>query len=309
VWVGIDVSKDYVDVHVRGPSVSGRFRRTPAGLRKASKMLSEFDVERALVEASGGYERLVLHTLHKEGVPMALVSPQRARAFADSVGEHAKTDAIDARVLAHMAAVVDKQRPWSPPSPGEERLRNLVRRRLQVLEHINAEDARLRRCEDELIRSSLNRLLGILKAEMKTLDALLREAVEADDVIARRVRIVSEVKGVALLTAATLLSEMPELGTLSRNEAASLAGVAPYARESGAWAGRRRVRYGRVHARRALYMAALSGIRWNQVLRDFFNRLVAKGKPKIVALVACMRKLLAHLNSLLRAHLQAPEAQ
>ena len=301
VHVGIDVSKATIDVYCSDGDLSGKYRRTEAGLCKLVARLAKVPVARVLLEASGGYERAVLKALHAAGLAVVLVQPARARHFAKSMGRYAKTDAIDAKVLAHMASILpDDTRVWMPQSDAVATIRELLRRRLTLIDMRDAERKRCRAAECPVVVGSLDAALRFLKEQIRQLDAAIRAHVEADSDIRRHVDVLEGVRGVGQLTAVTLLVEMPELGDLNRNEVAALAGVAPITRESGTWVGHRYIYGGRHSVRRALYMSALSAIRFNPHLSDFYKRLVDRGKPKKVALIAVMRKLLIYLNGLVR---------
>lgn len=299
IGIGIDIAKDKVDV-ASTAGWTATFRRTPAGLQDLAKELVELEPHRVVVEASGGYEQLVLAALHADGLPVVLVVPQRARHFARAVGKLAKTDAIDARVLAKMALVAVEDAPlWKPLQPELAALRALVLRRHQLLELIDAEQKRKAQATG-FARENIEEVLAMLRASMRKVEEQIHAAIEADSELHADAELLDSVKGVGPTTAATLLVTLPELGTLNRGEIAALAGLAPYNRESGKWEGKRTISGGRVRARTALYMAALSAIRHNPHIREMYSRLKSRGKEGKVALVACMRKLLIHLNALLR---------
>lgn len=308
VFAGIDVSKAKVDVACRGEGgISGEFPRDVRGLEAMAAKLRESGVARAVVEASGGYELLVLQVLHAAGVPVVLIQPLRSRHFAKSVGRKAKTDAIDAAILAWMAEVaVEDSACWQPRTPAEAALRELVQRRQQLVVFIDAEKKRLAAAATEAVVESIGAVLQALSSQVKQLEGRIGALVEDSPAIRPKVEVLAGVRGVGTLTAVTLLTEVPELGTLSRREVAALVGVAPITRESGTWSGKRFIHAGRTRARNALYMAALAGIRHNDHLQDFYSRLVKRGKPKKVGLVAVMRKLLLHLNALLRSAAMPP---
>lgn len=300
VFVGVDVGKKKVDVSCRGGRLDKSFTRDELGLTKLIEALRPLGVVRIVLEASGGYEREVLRALHGAGFVVVLIPPNRARHFARSLGRHAKTDAIDARVLAHLAEVAVEAVPWKPLHADEERLRALVRRRQQLISMIDAEKKRLHAAEDSLVATGVKAVLKVLERQLGAIDASMEALLEESDVLRGRASLLKQVKGVGQVAATTLLSELPELGRVNRGEAAALVGVAPFARDSGQWSGKRFTQGGRAYARRALYMAALSASRHNPPMRAFYARLVAAGKPKKLALVACMRKLLTHLNGLMR---------
>jgi transposase len=272
-----------------------------AGLSELVALLRRHPIAVVVVEPTAGYERPVLDALADAGLPVKLIPPDRGRHFARSLGRYAKTDPIDAAVLAHMAEVAtDRIRWWRPPCPHQEALRALTKRRTTVVRILEAERKRLRFATLKIVRESIENLIFSLKNERKVLDREILVALKKNREISERAAVLETVPGVGTLTAATLLSELPELGTLSRRQAASLAGVAPFNWDSGASQGKRSIRGGRYRARRSLYMATLVGLRHNPTLRIHFHRLKSRGKPGLVAMVACMRKLLVHLNSMLR---------
>jgi len=304
--VGIDVSKGTVDLAVHGQGHLGQYSRDTAGLSEVVDQLRGVDVHRVVVEASGGYEQLVIAMLHAAGLPVVLLEPNRARHFARAVGRQAKTDAIDAVVLAHMAAVAVDDRPlWEPRSDDVEALRHLVKRRCQLLVMVDAEKKR-RRHADKETRRSIQRILKTFKAEVARMDKRILEQVRSSSRLSAGAQVAESVRGVGPKVSSTLLSFLPELGRLTRRRITSLAGLAPMNRDSGTKTGQRHIRGGRQAVRRVLYMAALVGLRHNPHLKAFYTRLVARGKTKKVALIACMRKLLIHLNSLFREAFYQP---
>lgn len=298
--LGIDVSKDAIDYATSDGEISGQVTRTVAGLRSLVRRVRTIPLHRVVVEPTGGYERLVVATLSAEGLPVVLVQAGRARYFARATGNFAKTDAIDASVLAHMAAMaVDDLPLWQPPSEDVATLRAFVDRRRQLVSMLEAERKRLSRAA-EITKDEIADVIAFVQERLASIERKLTEHLARSEELAPRMETLTQVKGVGLVTAATLLVYVPELGTLGRREVAALVGVAPINRDSGAHSGRRFIHGGRRQARRALYMAALVGIRHNEHLRTFYDRLRATGKQSKVALVACMRKLIVHLNSLLR---------
>lgn len=299
VFVGIDISKDKVDVFSRGDaSIRPVWLRTESELKELCSKLCAIGTTRVALEASGGYEYAVLMALVEAGIEVYLVQPARARYFAKSLGQKAKTDAIDAAVLAQMAEVaVESDRPWKPRKNDVAELRELIQRRDQMVIFIDAESKRLRAAKLPAVRESIEDLLKYLKAESKKIKERIEKLSKQSKDLSHKMKALTSVSGVGLLTAAALLAEVPELGTLTRGEVAALVGVAPMSRESGKWTGQRYIVGGRARARRALYMAALVATRWNVHLQVFYQRLLSRGKPKKVALVAVMRKLIIYLNS------------
>ena len=304
VGVGIDVSKAKLDVAVHGFGNLGVFSRNESGLKDLVAALEPFDIHRVVLEASGGYEQLALFALAAGDLPVVLVQAGRARHFAKAINQYAKTDAIDAVVLAHMAAIaVDDVPLWHPRAPELQRLRGLVDRRRQLIDMIGAESKRLRHVSPEA-RESIERIKKVLRQELKLIDGEVEGLIAGSEVLQEKANVITSPRGAGRQTAATLLSHLPELGTLGRAPIAALAGIAPINRDSGTKTGQRFIRGGRKAVRNVLYMAALASIKWNDHLKAFYVRLVARGKPKKVALIAVAHKLLTHLNSLMREHLQ-----
>lgn len=298
--LGIDVSKKTVDYATSDGAVRGTVTRSAAGLGRMVAAVRHLPIHRVVVEASGGYERAVLETLVVAELPVVLVQPVRARHFAKALGRYPKTDAIDAAVLARMAAVAVEGVPlWKPPSEEAAGLRALVDRRRQLVTMIDSESKRLRQAS-AVVRDDVAELLALLRERLRKVEQRLAAQIASCDELAARAALLTEVRGIGLVTAATLLVYVPELGTLRRREVASLVGVAPVNRDSGTWSGRRFIHGGRREARQALYMATLAAIQHNEHIRPFFRRLRGRGKHGKVALVACMRKLIIHLNARLR---------
>lgn len=290
-----------MDYFVRPLGEAGVVRRTAAGMRRLVGHLSKYDVSVVVLEPTAGYERSVLGALHAAELPTKLIPADRGRNFARSIGKRAKTDAIDACMLAHMAEVaVGDIRCWTPPTPLQEQMRALVHHRAALVSSLEIQRKRGAAATVPAIVASSKRVVRHLQTELKRIEKQMNALLASEPQLARRVAILEAVKGVGRVVALTLLSEMPELGTLSRREAAALAGVAPYNNDSGKKQGKRFIRGGRDRVRVALFMAALVGLRHNPVIKAHYARLRARGKEGKVALVACMRKLLIHLNSLLR---------
>ncbi len=252
-----------------------------------------------ICEPSGGYERDLLAALWAAGLAVSLVHAARGRAFARAQGRLAKTDPIDAVVLREFGELL-RPGTLAAPSPERERLAALVQRREQLVNLLSMEDQRLAQTRDAVVQKMSGRLLKELQTQIDQMDKLIAAQIAADVTLKGQSERLQQVQGVGPVTATTLLAELPELGTLSRNESGALAGVAPYNQDSGAHRGRRTIRGGRVKVRRVLYMAALVASRFNPILKTFYDRLVAAGKPKKVALVAVMRKLIVLLNHLLK---------
>lgn len=311
IGMGIDVSSEKVDVALSDGTWTASFERTSDGM---SALVAEVtqraggEVCRAVIEATGGYEQLVLKQLYLAGIPVVLVEPARARHFAKGIGRRAKTDRLDAQVLAQMALrAVDDLTLWQPRTDHEEGLRHLVDTRRQLVSDRDAYASRMRQEKDAPPASvaAMQALLEMLRAQIAKLDVAIDAQLASDSTLVAKNQALVAVKGVARVTSSTLIAHVPELGSLNRGQVASLVGVAPVTRESGMWSGRRVIQAGRAQARTALYMAALVAVRFNEHMKAFYTQLLARGKPKKVALVAAMRKLLIHLNARVRTALSS----
>lgn len=297
-FIGIDVSQKSLELAERGKDSTLSFPNTPAGIRKLLKQFNKEDVELIVVEATGGYEYQLVTTLCKAGLPVALVNPTRVRRFAQASGQMAKTDRLDAHVLAHFAQAM---RPdvWVLKSEVEEQLNLLITRRKQLVDVIAAEKNRLSTARDQA-KDSIQRHIQWMKAELAELEGQMTALLHEQPEYHQKVEKLASVPGVGDLTALTLVARLPELGLINRQQIAALVGLAPVNKDSGNRRGKRRTYGGRSAVRCALYMATLSATRCNPVIREFYTRLLANGKEKKVALTACMRKLLVILNAMAR---------
>lgn len=297
-FAGLDVSKDHLDLHVRPDGTAVRLGNDQAGVAALVDRLAAAGPDRIVVEATGGYEALVVAALAAAGLPVVVINPRQARDFAKATGRLAKTDALDAAVLAAFAEAV---RPPIRPLPDAEaqELAALVARRRQLVEMRTAEQNRLGLAAPAVAKS-IRAHVAWLDRQIDRADRDLAAAVRASPAWRAKDDLLQGVPGVGPVVARTLLAELPELGTVSGRRIAALAGVAPVADDSGRHRGPRAIRGGRAGARAGLYMACLSAVRYNPVLRALYRRLRAIGKPAKVALVAAMRKLLVILNAMLR---------
>ncbi|HAL0640981.1 TPA: IS110 family transposase [Escherichia coli] len=301
VNVGIDVSKDFLDVHVGNVAL----RRVPnrsSGLSVLKRILSRYSVSLVLCESTGGYENLAVTYFQSLGYDVCVINPRQARDFARSMGRLAKTDRIDAQILCRLADVIDvspERTRFVKPLTDERRQRlvSMVRRRRQLCDLMISERNR-RAKTDSYGSESINTVLDFLTAEIARIDRDISAHVGScfSDISS----LLQSFTGIGPVTASTLLGELPELGKLNRRQITALVGVAPFNRDSGYMRGRRRISGGRSGLRNVLFMAVLSAVRFNPVLKAFFARLVAAGKPKKVALVACMRRMVCILNAMLR---------
>jgi transposase len=299
VVAGIDVSKGWLDVHVLPSGDSFRVGNDGAGIELLAGRLAALEPERIALEATGGLETLAVAQLSAVGLPVVVVNPAQVRSFAGALGKRAKTDPLDAAVIAVFAAAI---RPAIRPMPDAETrlLADLLARRRQIVSMIVAEENRARAFAGRQTHKSIKRLLAALRRELEVIDKDLDGHVRKSPAWLIRQNLLTSMPGVGTITARTLLAELPELGTLDRRRIASLAGLAPFTRQSGTWRGRSCIGGGRGTVRTALFMAALVAIRHNPTLKAFRDRLLAAGKPKIVAVVATMRKMLTILNAIIR---------
>ena len=299
IIVGIDVSKDRLDVAVLPGGTVFHVANSHAGLDELVGRLKTEGATMVALEATGGFETVAVAALSSAGFAVAVVNPAQVRAYANALGRRAKTDAIDAAVIA---AFVEATRPSIRPlrDAQTQGLSALVDRRRQIVQMIVAEEQRLRMALEKQTQKSIKRLLAALRRELESLDADLDEQIRKSPLWRVREQLLVSVPGVGAQTARTLLAEMPELGSLDRRQIASLAGLAPWTRQSGKWRGKSFIGGGRGKVRAVLFMAALVAIRHNPALKAFRDRLVASGKARIVAVVATMRKLLTILNAMIR---------
>jgi transposase len=268
-------------------------------LAELAARLQPLNPRLAVMEASGGYESLVAASLSEAGLPVAVVNPRQIRRFGEALGQLAKTDAIDARVIAHFAEVV-RPLPRLMPDAMMTLLQELLARRRQLVAMITAETQRLARAASKVTQRSHRAILRSLEREQSRIDDAIDKLVQESPLWWAKLDLLTSVPGVGDLVARTLLAELPELGSLDRHQIAALAGVAPFSRDSGRKRGKRSIRAGRVQIRMPVYMASLAAIRHNPALQAFYRRLRAAGKPGRVALGAVMRKLLTILNAMLR---------
>lgn len=298
VYVGIDVAKDHLDVAVGSAGSGWQVRTDEEGIRTLVARLQQSAPVLTVLEASGGYELPAVAALAAAGLPVAVVNPRQVRDFAKSTGKLAKTDALDAQMLALFAERV-RPEPRPLPDTQTQELGALLARRRQLVQMRVAEEQRLAQALP-VVRPRIARVLALLERELEELDHDLDDRLRQSPLWREQEDLLRGVPGVGPTLTLTLLAELPELGQLSRQQIAALAGVAPFNRDSGTLRGKRRVWGGRASVRAALYMAALVASRHNPVLRTFYQRLCAAGKPKKVALVACMHKLLTILNAMLK---------
>ena len=304
IVAGIDVSKDTLECMIAGDRKSRATRNTASSHRQLIERFRRRSVELIVVEATGGYEKALCLLLWSNDFQVAVVNPRQMRAFARSLGLRAKTDPIDARLVMEFGERMDPT-PTEPPREEIQQIKELLTRRQQLKKMIASEKNHLKApILSDTSRVSIRAVLKTFNAEVKAIDVKISKIISATPDLREKAEKLSVQTGVGPVLLCTLLADMPELGTLTRNQASALAGVAPFARESGKHAGKRVIAGGRVRVRNALYMATITAIRQEGFIKTFYKRLVSRGKPSKVAIVACMRKFIIHLNSILK---EAPE--
>lgn len=300
VFVGIDVSKKALDVVLRPTGEYVTRANDAPGIHALVEQLRTLSPDLIVLEATGGYERNLVRALREAGLPVAVINPRQARDFAKALGRRAKTDRVDAGVLAHFAEAM-RPEPRAMPSEAAEELEALRTRRQQVVEMITAEKNRLA-TSPERMQPRIREHIRYLEQEREGLEEELDRHIGAHPEWHARTTLLQSAPGIGPQTSRTLIATLPELGDLSMRAIAALVGVAPYARDSGQYKGQRKISGGRADVRTALYMATFSAVRWNPVLRAHFEQLRARGKLFKVAMVACMRKLLCILNTMVRTN-------
>ena len=299
IVVGIDVSKDRLDVGLWPAGETFATERNAQGLEELIARLTPLAPTAVAVEATGGFETVVAASLAAAELPVVVVNPAQVRAFARALGQRAKSDPIDAAVIARFVAATQPAiRPL--PDAATQLLADLVARRRQIVQMIVAERQRQTRLAERRLLKSIARLLAALQKELSEVDRQIDDAVRGSPAWREKEDLLASVPGVGKTIARTLLAELPELGTLDRRQIAALAGLAPWTRQSGQWRGKSVIGGGRASVRAALFMGALVASRYNTVLKGFRDRLVAAGKPKLVAVIAVARKLLTILNAMVR---------
>lgn len=298
-FVGIDVSKTHFDIAQHDQAASWQAENTEAGIATLVKQLQALSPTLIVLEATGGYELRVVAELAAAKLPVVVTNPRRVRNFARSTGKLAKTDKLDAKMLAHFAAAL-RPEPRPLPSEQEEHLTAWLTRRHQIVEMLTVEKNRLQTVRPAM-RSDVEEHITWLTEKLAKLDAEIDQFVQGSALWKDKNTLLQSVPGVGRITASTLLAMLPELGTLNRQEIAALVGVAPVNRDSGRKHGKRRIFGGRAPVRSVLYMATLSAKKYNPKIKKFYEHLLQQGKEKKVALIACMRKLLVILNAMLRS--------
>jgi transposase len=298
VNVGVDVSKDTLDVHLLERDLLLHVPNDGPHIASLVKRLARYRLERIVVEATGRLEHAFVSAALARDLPVVVVAPLKVRRFAEAVGQLAKTDAIDARLIARFAATL---KPEVPPiaDANAHIIKDLVVRRRQLTSLRTTEKNR-RSVMPEALTPSIDRIIESLDRELAALEKLIQTAVEQHAAWRHKRDLLTSMPGIGPGVASSLIGDLPELGSLSRRQIASLTGVAPFNRDSGAFHGKRRIRGGRAHSRTALFLSAMVAIRYNSDIKRFYQRLLAAGKHKKVALTACIRKIVTALNAMLR---------
>ncbi len=296
--VGIDVGKSSLDIFIYETEEYFQVENTPTGILQLIKKINRYKLTRVLVEATGGYERAVAEACSEKGIPIIIVTPMKVRQFARAQGILAKTDKIDARLIAQFGVVMQPEvRPL--PTKNIRKVRDLNARKRQLMENRTQELNRQHKAPNDL-KATHRRMIKILDKEITWVNQQLEKEVDKIEEWKRTQDILLSAPGIGCAVAYTLLGELPELGQLSHRKIAALCGLAPFNHESGSMAKKRRIRGGRAPIRTVLYMAMMSAIQHNPLIKAFFNKLVAQGKHKKVALTACMRKMMTILNAMVR---------
>jgi transposase len=299
VFVGIDVARDRLDVHLLPSGETFALPHDEAGLLRLGSLLAGRSPVLVVLEATGGYEVGLVADLASAGMPVAVVNPRQIRDFARAMGRLAKTDRVDAGVIALFAERI-RPSPRKLPDADARALGALVARRRQVVEMIVMEGNRRRCCHHLAVGQTIDATLAVLRAQLGGLDGDIEALVRASPIWRATEELLTSVPGIGGTTARTLIAELPELGSLDRRQLAALVGVAPVNRDSGQFRGHRAIAGGRTALRNALFMATLVAVRWNPTLKAHYQALVGRGRPKKVALIACVRRLLGILNAIVR---------
>lgn len=295
-YIAIDIAKDTLAVHCE--AFAGSFEYNTKGLKKLLEKIHDLNDPQVVCEASGGYERQLMELLHSSNIAVSRISPTRVRAFAHSDGIKAKTDPIDAALLLRFAQNKNLK-PTPPPSTQKQILEALMDRRSQLTESLAREKNRWEKAQ-QYTRNSIEKMMDLLEEEITSIDKQIRENIAKDQLMKKQSSQMQMVKGVGETTAWSILAYLGEITSLNRNQLIALAGLAPYAKDSGKFKGKRRIEGGRAKVRKCLYMAATSAAVHNPHIKAYVDGLRARGKPYKCAIVAAMRKLLIHLQSLLK---------
>lgn len=297
--IGIDVAKQSFDLHSLETGQDRRMNNSVEGIRRCVALCNEIRPQLIVTEATGGYERNLAGTLQAEGFAVAVVNPRRIRDFARAAGQIAKTDKLDARIIAQFAARM-QPRPTEQISENTRKLKALVARRSQLVQLHGAESNRFEHADTTNIQRSIAAVVKVIEAQLKSIDRQIDQHVQESPQLRQRSEIIDSAPGIGPITAHMLVTTLPELGRLNRRQIAALVGVAPIARDSGTFRGKRMTGGGRKEIRSRLFMPTLVAVRHNPVLKAYYTGLISRGKCKMVALIAVMRKLICILNTMVK---------
>jgi transposase len=297
LYIGIDISQDRLDMAAYPSEQIWQYKNDKSGIIKAVAKLTRLKPQLIVMEATGGLERALKQSLDEAGLAVAVVNPKRIRDYGRSMGVLAKTDKLDAKVMAHFAAKIEPT-PQPPRDKAEQLLDNLVTRRNQLNDMLTAERNRLRGHLEPAVQEDIKEHIQWLAAKLKALDKELKEKVKENPIFREKSALYQSMSGVGDVLSCTLIAKLPELGVLNQREIGALVGLAPMNKDSGKFRGKRMIQGGRAMVRKVLYMPTLSAIRYNPVIRALYQRMIAKGKLQKVALAACMHKMITILNSM-----------
>ncbi|MBA2652913.1 MAG: IS110 family transposase [Tatlockia sp.] len=298
IYIGVDVSKAMLDIFVLPTRKYMQFKNNEAGIQKLVKKVALFSNALVVMESTGGYEQPLAYALSETKANVCVMNPRQIRDFAKALGKLAKTDKIDAEMIALFASKIEPQ-PQIMLNKDQKQLTNNNARRQQLIDMITMEKNRLDKASPEL-RESIQRILDVLQNELERIDSVQESLIEDNPDYSHKKKILSSIKGIGAITATSILSVFPELGQLQSKQIAALAGLAPFNRDSGTLKGKRTIWGGRASVRKALYMPVLVAVRHNLTIRAFYQRLCNAGKPKMTAIIACMRKLLIIMNTMIK---------
>jgi transposase len=299
-YVGVDVSKDTLDIHVYPLGINFKIENNKESINGLIKKMNQYEVIQVACEATGGYEKLLSKLLIKKNFNVWVVDPRRIKGFIIASGQKSKTDKIDAQKIAEFASKNIKQYESIGKTENQENLQSLVNRKNDLTQFLATEKTRLKHPAHQFSSVSIKKFIKILEKEIKSIEKQVNELIQGDDILNRKSKILESIPGIGKSTSATLLSFVPELGKISNKQVSSLIGVCPYDRQSGKYTGKKYVMGGRAIPRKALYMCALTTIKYSLVLKGFYDRLIANNKPFKVAMVAIIHKLIVVANSLLK---------
>ena len=299
--IGIDVAKHYFDLHSLETGQDQRMSNCSEGIRRCLALCNKIRPQLVVTEATGGYELALVGVLQAAGFAVAVVNPRRIRDFARAAGQIAKTDKLDARIIAQFAATM-QPKPTEQISENTQKLKALIARRSQLVGLHTAESNRLEHAGTIEIQRSIAAVVKVIETQLKTIDRQIGEHIQNSPQLHDRCETISSIPGIGPITAHMLVTELPELGRLNRRQIAALVGVAPIARDSGLFRGKRMTGGGRKQIRSRLFMPTLVAVRHNPILKAYYTGLISRGKSKMVALIASMRKLLCILNSMIRSN-------